>query len=313
MPEHDRGYRLLFSHASMVEALLRAFVREEWVDQIDFASLEKVGASFVGPGLRDRHGDGVWKLSWNGGAVYLLLEFQSTSYRFMALRLLTYVALFYEDCIRNKELTSGGKLPPVLLLVLYNGNRPWTAQRELETLIDPAPGSLGRTRPHLRYVVVDERRVDPGELDGVSDLMAILVRIETARSPEDLVRLAGALPSAVPAGEPELRRDFAAWLSQVLRRSFPRFRVPYLNELEEIAMLEENLIAWRKRKEREDQAKGMEKGIRMTLLRILERRFGPLPREVRGKVGAVRSVEKLSQLVDRALVAGSLRDLGLAE
>jgi hypothetical protein len=311
MPEHDRGYRLLFSHASMVEALLRAFVREEWVDQIDFASLEKVGASFVGPGLRDRHGDGIWKLSWNGGAVYLLLEFQSTSYRFMALRLLTYVALFYEDQIRNKELTSEGKLPPVLLLVLYNGNRPWTAPRELDALIAPAPGSLGRTRPRLRYLVVDERRVDPGELDGVSDLMAILVRIETARSPEDLVRLAESLPSTVPQEQPDLRRAFAAWLSQVLRRSFPSFSVPHLNELEEIAMLEENLIAWRKRKEREDQTKGMEKGMRIALLRILESRFGPLSRGVRGKVGAVHSTERLGELLDGALVAGSLQELGL--
>jgi hypothetical protein len=91
--------------------------------------------------------------------------------------------------------------------------------------------------------------------------------------------------------------------------------VPHLNELEEIAMLEENLIAWRKRKEREDQAKGMElgvrKGMRLALLQILERRFGPLPREVRGRVGAIRSTERLNQLLDSALAAGSLRELGL--
>ncbi len=39
--EHDKTYKLLFSHAEMVEDLLRGFVPEEWVSQLDFATLEK--------------------------------------------------------------------------------------------------------------------------------------------------------------------------------------------------------------------------------------------------------------------------------
>lgn len=47
-PEHDRGYRRLFSHPESIEELLRGFVEEDWVRGLDFSSLEKVDHHFVG-------------------------------------------------------------------------------------------------------------------------------------------------------------------------------------------------------------------------------------------------------------------------
>jgi hypothetical protein len=44
---HDHSYKLLFSHAEMVADLLRGFVREDWVKQLDFSTLEKVSGSFM--------------------------------------------------------------------------------------------------------------------------------------------------------------------------------------------------------------------------------------------------------------------------
>ena len=36
---HDSGYKQLFSFPAMVEDLLRGFVRERWVDDLDFGTL----------------------------------------------------------------------------------------------------------------------------------------------------------------------------------------------------------------------------------------------------------------------------------
>ncbi|WP_148087268.1 Rpn family recombination-promoting nuclease/putative transposase, partial [Pigmentiphaga humi] len=63
--------------------------------------------------VRSRHGDWVY--------VYLLLEFQSRSDPYMALRALTYVGLEYEDILRHKGAQGDGRLPPMLPIVLYNG------------------------------------------------------------------------------------------------------------------------------------------------------------------------------------------------
>ncbi len=45
MAEHDNGYKLLFSHADMVADLIRGFVHEDWVRNLDFSTLEKVAGS----------------------------------------------------------------------------------------------------------------------------------------------------------------------------------------------------------------------------------------------------------------------------
>lgn len=46
--------------------------------------------------------------------VYLLIEFQSSIDRFMAVRIMGYVALLCQDLIRQKAFGPTGRLPPVL-------------------------------------------------------------------------------------------------------------------------------------------------------------------------------------------------------
>lgn len=43
---YDRGFKLIFSHAVMIEALLKGFVPEEWVNDLDFTSLHAQGSEF---------------------------------------------------------------------------------------------------------------------------------------------------------------------------------------------------------------------------------------------------------------------------
>ena len=64
MADHDQGYKLLFSHATMVADLLRGFVREEWIEEIDVSTLERVSGSFVSEDLRERESDMVWRVRW---------------------------------------------------------------------------------------------------------------------------------------------------------------------------------------------------------------------------------------------------------
>ena len=47
--EHDASYKLLFSHARMMEDLLQGFVHEAWVHDVDFATLERVSDSHISP------------------------------------------------------------------------------------------------------------------------------------------------------------------------------------------------------------------------------------------------------------------------
>jgi hypothetical protein len=328
MADHDSGYKLLFSHPQMVEELLRGFVHEPWVEDLDFTTLEPAEASFTSADLRERHGDRVWRLRWRGGErgwlyLYLLLEFQSTPEPFMAVRLLGYVSMLLADLVRTKVATPVLGLPPVLSLVLYNGKRPWGAHADLASLFRSVPPGTHRYLPQLSYLLVDENRLRPDELALPGNRVASLIRLETC-APEELPDLTAELAAQLPKGkESELRQDFTTWLRQLLRRLRPGVTILQVGDLEEIAMLEETLTEWLNGAERkgrregrtegrkEGRQKGQIEGMRQLLLRQLERRFGVLPQGVRRRVRAISSTKKLQELAERVLVAGSLAELGL--
>ena len=56
---------------------------------------------------------------------------------------------------------------------------------------------------------------------------------------------------------------------------------------------------------------GREQGAQQTLLRLLGVRFGPLSDDVKRRVEAIRSLERLNEIADQVLVARSLEEMGL--
>ena len=186
MAEHDESYKLLFSHPQMVQDLLAGFVPEEWVRSVDFATLEKVSGTFIADDLRDREDDVIWRVRWRDEwlYVYLLIEFQRTVDRFMAVRLMTYRGLLYQDLVRGGRLGSTAKLPPVVPIVLYNGVERWHAPLDVADVLDEHPAGLERYRPRARYLILDEGAFAEADLASLRNLAAAVFRLENSRSPE---------------------------------------------------------------------------------------------------------------------------------
>jgi len=68
-----------------------------------------------------------------------------------------------------------------------------------------------------------------------------------------------------------------------------------------------SLFTWTDRVEIE----GEKKGFRRLLLHQLERRFGPIPDEIRQRVEKIRSEDRLTRLAERVLTARSLKEMRL--
>ena len=128
---HDSAQKDFFSHKQVVADFLRDYVQQPWVDSVDFDSLERVNSSYVHESDQQRIGDVVWRLKLQGSDdwvyMYLLLELQSTVDRHMALRMMVYVGLLYQDLIKQKRFNPDGLLPAIFPAVIYNGKRPWGA------------------------------------------------------------------------------------------------------------------------------------------------------------------------------------------
>lgn len=267
MSGHDSIYRRFFSHPEMVLDLLRRFVGGEWVQQLEPGSLEMLPAHYVAEELEQREQDLVWKVRYDGDRsffVYLLLEFQSTVDRFMALRLLVYLGLLYQDLEKQGDLTAEGLLPPVLPLVLYNGDDAWWAKTELADLIDSGVPELSAYHPRFRYQVIDEVHL-PLDLLAVEDSpVAGMIRIERSRNPYELRDSVLSLLAALKTADlNRLTPDVETWLRRIVGPK--RFRDLDLKSWKELTrittMVEERMRQWEEEVRAEELAKGLEKGL----------------------------------------------------
>jgi predicted transposase/invertase (TIGR01784 family) len=292
---HDASYKLLFSHPEMVASLLRDFVPEEWVRELDFSTLERQNGSYVSDDLRERRQDILWRIKCRDTwlYIYLLIEFQSSVDPWMSVRIMTYIGLLYQELINSGQIKSGDKLPPVVPLVLYNGRKTWTARLDIADLISPVPAALARYRPSLRYFLLDEGRIPVEELDADS-LTACLMRIERSMGSESLLEALGNLKKILShKNYQSLNRAFAVWIIRILQsRRMLKESIPEVNDLEEVStMLAESLDEWteqwkmeglqeglqkgRIEGRMEGEAKGRLEGRSAVLSRQLAKRFGP--------------------------------------
>ncbi len=91
----------------------------------------------------------------------------------MALRILTYTCLTYEELIRRGEVRPGNKLPPLLPVAVYNGRPHWRGATDVAALIAPVTEPLAQYLPSFRYLLLDLQRLgeqDPGSRDLVTSL-----------------------------------------------------------------------------------------------------------------------------------------------
>ena len=311
--DHDHSYKNLFGHPEMVADLLRGFVHEEWVAQVDFATLERVNGSYMADDLREREDDIIWRVRWGTDwlYVYLLLEFQSQVDRFMAVRIMTYLGLLYQDIIRGGLITADSKLPPVLPVVLYNGEPRWTAAEDVKDLIEEVPGGLSKYRPAVRYLLLDEGRYTTTELAVLRNLVAALFHLENSRTPEDVSLVLEKLITWLAAPEQaSVRRAFTVWLKRVfLPGRLPGVEITEIQDIQEVkSMLAERVKEWTREWENQGLQKGLQKGGAALLLKQMERKFGAVDETVRQQIAAATS-NQLEQWGERILTAMTLEEM----
>jgi hypothetical protein len=304
MADQDHAYKLLFSHAEMIRDLLEGFVKEEWLSQLDYESLERVGSSYVSDDLRERSDDVVWRVRWGEDWIYLylLLEFQSTVENYMAVRILTYVGLLYQDLIRARQLSAGGQLPAVIAIVLYNGAARWRAPEDLAALLQPGPRALERYQPRIRYLLIDEGRYGEDELLSVRNLVAALFRLENSRSEREVLLVVRSLLEWL--NQPEqasLRRAFVVWINRVILGRTSGGPVESVEDLQAMGtLIEARMHEW--------EQEWLREGAAHVVQRLLRRRFGELPDWATARLREA-SPEQLDRWAERLLEVDRLEAL----
>lgn len=268
---HDAAYKLLFSHPAMVADLLRGFLAEEWCGELDLDGLEAVAESHLSDDLRERRNDCIWRIPWRDPDndnepvwlyIYLLLEFQSRPDPTMPVRMLTYLGLLYQDLIRAREVQPQA-LPPVLPVVLYNGQPEWRTPVQMAKLIPRYPAAMDPLIPRMQYVLLDEGRMAISRQYEERNLAAAVFRIEQHATPEGIQAVADALNAWLDHDDQApLRSALETWLVQsVVPASLPGVELPAIVRLGEVrAMLGERLRSWGEGQRLEGRQEGRQEG-----------------------------------------------------
>ena len=278
MAKHDAAWKLLFSFPDMVRGLLAGFVPPEWVSNLDLSAPTREPAGQVSDDARERHSDRVWEVKLRGrpSAVLVTFEFQSTVDRTMAVRVLVYTAMLYQDRLRR----SSAELPPVLPIVVYYGSEEWKVGEEVAELC-AAPGApRAPYQPSQRHFVLDVGGYT-GPLPGGRNWMAELVRLARTPDPEVVAAELRNISARWPESQYDsLLEAILTWLGQV---HFPMHRIDLempelVNVREAIIMLQQVGMDWsaklRAEGRNEGRAEGRAEGEIAVMRRQAVRKFG---------------------------------------
>ncbi len=344
--EQDRTHRLLFHFPRMIKDLIRLCLGGEWVERLDFDTLERVPERLLSKELVRREQDVLWRIKYlpkgkseKGGRdparrrriylydedieileeedeyfyIYLHIEHQSRPRVRMALDMVTYKLLAIQDLTRD-DFHLGDKLPNVLSLVFYNGETAWNVATSLLEMLQPLEGAP-EGLDFWSYKLIDAQRLDLEELVGSDSPLLGLFRLEQLDDVEDLDQAATELRATLGPGDEELAVAFVTFINEaVLPKLTPKGkRVPRIEELQEVKTMVTQRIeritqGWLAEGKKEGRKEGRREGELTMLRRQLERRFGELPPQVVERLERA-DVDLLLEWGDRVLTAARLDDV----
>lgn len=266
--EHDRGYRMLLSHPGVVKDLITSFVPGDFVREIDFGELEPYARSFIAEDYREREADVIWRLKVKERPVYfyILIELQSSVDRWMALRMLVYILLLYQDLIVKEKITE--RLPSVFPLLLYRGDTEWKDPVSLGDLIEMPFEAFRPHVPEFSFLLIDEKRFSKESLLALESIMAMVFLVEKATM-DDMAEIGRAFQEIYKKEvRPPLKRILKIWFLRKLRMSGLPTAGVNLDEGEVFQVLETNIQRDRDRLREEGKAEGRAEGMHAVARRM---------------------------------------------
>ena len=243
-------------------------------------------------GRSEDEGDDAWLY------LVLVLEFQAEIDFKMPLRIRNYVDNFHMEQWRSKYFGSTSRLLPVLPIVIYNGNSPWSAAPRVIDLV--TPGATGNERGSSNaasradplfagdgYLLLDTHRLAADDLR-MDNAAALLAGLENP-SLERVAAQVAALRRRLDAPELKpLKELMLLWAQRVSQRRLnldlgieDMAEVDRLHESGDLEVFfTERALAEREKLRSEGRAEGIERGLeqgiaaeRDLLRRLATRKF----------------------------------------
>ena len=188
----DASYKQYFSYQEVMEQFLSKYVPESLRGSASFASLRRYDSQNITRHWTDSREDLIWyaqTLKTVKREIYWLLEFQSAESKEMLFRFLQYEAIIYRALFDESILKTSGSSTLLLPILIYNGEKSWSAFRSTREIHDPIEDSTEnrfQLQLNFDYFVKDIGRID-AKLLKQDSLPTRLFRLERIKNEKELV------------------------------------------------------------------------------------------------------------------------------
>ena len=315
---HDALFRALLADPGRADTLVREYLPPAVAAELADAPIRPVDTSFVDAVLHQSHSDRLFEARLKGGGtafVYVLLEHKAEPDPGTPLQMLGYMVRIWQRYAQDRASRLRA-LPPIVPLIFYHGRKRWSEALSVAETI-AGKGELAAFARRLCCVLHDLGERPLGELSGdpaVWSGLAALVAAFRGQPEEGVLRR---ILSGVPDGS-ELELQVLSYivrtyevtpvvLETAARAAKPERWEALMSTVAE-AWVREGEARGRAEGEARGRTEGKAEGKAETLLRLLRRRFGPVPGSARARV-AVGSAAEIDVWLDALLDAQSLTEV----
>ncbi|GLI51922.1 transposase [Tepidanaerobacter syntrophicus] len=327
---HDKFFKEIFGNVEVAEDFFTNYLPQSILDIIDLKTIELQKDSFINKDLEESFSDLLFKVNINNtqGYIYFLFEHKSYPSKDIAFQLLKYMIEIWETKVRKEQLN---KLPIIIPLVIYHGKERWKASTALKEMIngyDKLAEDVKIYIPNYEYLLYDISRFTDEEIKGKAQLKIFFTTVrdiftKSGKGAWDSIDRAIAYlkeledkQTATEYFETLMRYIFSvdkSLTSSDANEIIKRIETTYPEGSEVVMTLAEKL---REEGLKEGLEKGLEEGLEKgkvtalakTALKLLSRKFGPLPEELKSKISKLDAVT-LEVIIDGIFDYESLDDV----
>ncbi|WPL19111.1 putative transposase [Thiorhodovibrio winogradskyi] len=307
---HDCFFRENFVRPVIARDFLGQTLPPALLADLDLERLVISPDTFVTEALRKIYSDLIYQIPYRGSttlSVYLLFEHKSQPEHWVLLQLLRYMVASGE--LYRDQNPKAKRLPPIYPLVLYHGQQQWRAPAHFHDLIDPLPESIKPYVPQFGYALHDISARSATDIKGgvLSRLVQLALRHIYSDQPEE--RLRELLGLIAKVGRDATALDILESLLRYYVQGTGRLDERQARTLIEQTFPGEPLMeTFIDRYIAQGEQRGEERGQARSLLRLIERKFGPPSEPILTRITEADS-NTLLIWFDRAIDARSLDEV----
>ena len=327
---HDAFFRQLLAQPATAAEFIENYLPAEVVAVLDLTKLQPEKDSFIDARLRKHMSDLLYSVPLKSGGrayLYLLFEHKSQPDKQARLQLLRYMTRIWEQ-----EWRKSRHLSPIVPILFYHGQPPWSISTEFADLVEP-PEVLAQYTPHFHHLLTDLSSYSDEEVRGEVWLRANLLVLKhifdpslgaqlpqilgllhtLAQQESGLEMLRTILVYIAEANQSVSESEFEQGVAAVASPKGASLMTTLAQKWEEQGRVK-GRVEGRVEGLEEGLEKGLERGLeaqRQTLLRLLDWRFHPSDVQMTGyqqQITRVTDLQALTQLIDSLLAAQTLTE-----